>query len=105
MLSEQIKESLKKNWGEKANALDCYAEVKFFDPLSDWKCYIFGLNPNDEDEIACIVISEQIEVGKWSLKELYLTYNREGEHPIIDQEYRRTRASELLNKLGNKYDT
>ena len=101
MLNPQVKEILLKNWGEKADSMNCYCEVKFIDPLSSWACYIYAMNPKDEDEIACMVYDHgEVEVCDWSMKELMLTYNREGEYPEIDHEYRRKRASELFKKLN-----
>jgi len=99
-LSDKIKEVLKGNWGEKADALNCYAEIKFIDPLSDWACYIFALNPNDENEIDCLIKGQTIELCKWSLIDLGNCFNSEGERPKIDTEFRRTRASQLFKKLS-----
>jgi hypothetical protein len=79
----------------------CFAEVKFTDELSDWACYILAINPDNEDEIACIVKGFDVELCNWSLKELYNSYNEEGEAPCIDLEYRRVRASELFKRLSN----
>ena len=100
MFSQKIKDALKKNWGEKADSMNCYAEVKFIDPLSHWACYIFAMNPKNEDEIVCILNSERLDVCEWSMTELCVSYNSEGEHPVIDDEYRRTRACELFKKLS-----
>lgn len=101
VLSAQIKESLLKNWGEKADALNCYCEVKFIDPLSSWACYVYAMNPDNEDEIACMVYEhEHVEICDWSMNELMHTYNREGEYPEIDDEYRRKKASDLFKKLS-----
>lgn len=102
MIPEKVREALKLNWGEKADSLNCYAEVKFIDTLTPWACYIFALNPQDEDEIACIVHGgyRHSDIYNWSMKDLILTYNRNGEYPVIDTEYRRMKASELFKKLN-----
>ena len=97
---DKYKPLLLSNWGEKANALDCYCEVKFIDEYSDWACYIYALNPFDEDTIACIIKGPWVELAEWSLKELYFTYNTQGDHPVIDQEFRRIHASVLYHKLN-----
>lgn len=89
-----------KNWGDNANALNCYAEVKFIDERSTWACYVYALNPRDEDTIACIINGISLEVCQWSLQELHSTYNSYGENPIIDTEFRKIRASELFKKLS-----
>jgi hypothetical protein len=101
MLNEDIIATLKANWGDKATCMACFAEVKFMDELSGWSCYILAMNPDNEDEIACIVKGFDVELCTWSLKELYCSYNVEGESPCIDHEYRRVRASELFKRLSN----
>ena len=102
MINQHVKTILMKNWGDEADSLNCYAEVKFIDPLSDWQCYIYALNPDDEDRIECLLYTRTmgVQLANWSLKELCLLHNEEGESPIIDAEYRRTRASELFKKLN-----
>jgi hypothetical protein len=105
MLSQILKEKLKSNWGDKANALDCYAEVKLIDPLSSsWACYIFAMN-EDEELIHCLLYSNAIgpEIYKQSISDIYAMYNEEGENPVIDTEYRRTRVTELIRRL--RHDT
>lgn len=104
MLSQIIKEKLKKNWGDKSNALDCYAEVKLIDPLSSWCCYIFAMD-NEEEVIQCLLYSDAIGVDIYTLNilEIYLMYNEHGENPVIDDEFRRTRVIELLKRL--RHDT
>jgi hypothetical protein len=103
MLSESIKKRLKINWGEKANALDCYAEVKLIDPLSSWCCYIFAMNDN-EDLIQCLGYSNLAGVQilhQISLDAILSMYNQEGEYPQIDTEFRRMKVSQLIKRLQN----
>lgn len=106
-ISHKQKEKLKHNWGEKAEAMNCQAEVRFYDPLSAWECYVFALNPENEDEIACLVNGFYVEVCDWRLSELAKHYNTEGEHPMFDQEYRPRNVAQLFKKLseGEVYDT
>lgn len=102
LLSQQLKESLKKNWGERAETLNCYAEVKLIDPLSSWACYIFAMD-KDEELINCLLYSNILgpEIYTQCIQDVYSMYNEEGEHPIVDKEYRRTRVTELLRRLRN----
>ena len=93
-------ERLKANWGEKADSMACYAEVRVYDPQSNWACYIYALNPDDEDEIACIITGFTVEVCDWKMSELYKTYNELGLPPEVDKEYRPIRASELFKELN-----
>jgi hypothetical protein len=101
-----MKDRLFKSWGERADTLNCHAELKYFDRLSPWACYIIAINPFNEDEIACIINGYDVEVCKWSFSELLSTFNAHGERPQIDPEFYRIRASELLKKLNQgKYVT
>lgn len=102
MINAKIKEQLKKNWGEKATALDCYAEVKLIDPLSSWACYIFAMDESEE-VVHCLLYSDAIgvEIYTQCMYDIQSMYNEEGEHPVVDQEFRRTRVTELLRRLRN----
>lgn len=106
MLTETLKNKLKANWGERADCLACNAEVRIFDPLSAWECYLYAMNPHDEDEIACILNGCFVSINRWSVKELQAVYNSSGLPPIIDCDYRPLQAQELYKKLNwrSKYD-
>lgn len=99
MIPEKVRESLMKNWGPLADSMNCYAYAKYIDPLSSWACYVYALNPENQDDIACLVYNECVEVCEWSLQELLATYNREGEYPEMDTEYRPRLALEIYKKL------
>lgn len=97
MLTEEIKDSLKANWGDKANAMSCYTEAKFILGDDTWYCYVYAIDPIDGDTIACIL--PYVGAIEWSLKELYNTYDPEGEYVKLDPEFRRAITSELYKKL------
>lgn len=99
MLNNKQKEKLLSSWGEKASSMACMAEVRVYDPLSAFECYIYALNPEDEDEILCIIKSSSVSADKWKLSELRSCYNSEGEPLQIDYEYRPRIASEILKRL------
>lgn len=99
---EKYKPQLLNNWGDKADALECYCEVKFIDEYSSWSCYIYAMDPSDEDTIACIIEGPWVELATWSLRELYWTYNSIGDHPVIDTEFRRIKAANLYEHLKYK---
>jgi hypothetical protein len=103
VLSHKHKEALKKNWGEKAEALDCYAEVKLIDPLSSWACYIFAMDKNEE-LIQCLLYSDAIGVEIYTqyISDVCSMYNEEGENPLIDEEFRRMRVKEIIRRLGHE---
>ncbi len=96
-------QSLQNNWGEKAEALACKALLRLFDPMSCWECFIIAQNPQDEDEVYCILHAETVEVCTCSLKELLSMYNSEGEQIQRDSEYRPRLASEIYRQL-TEYD-
>ncbi len=100
MLPLNVKTRLMDNWGERADAMECYCEVCFIDDLSEWKCYIFALNPEDEDTIQCIVYHKNlVQIAEWTLTDLHKHYNVEGEYPIIDEEFRPQKAGELFRRI------
>jgi len=102
MLTIQKKKKLIANWGDEAEAMECTAEVRVYDPLSSWECYIYALNPENEDEIWCIVKGFFVEVSKWSLQELFSRYNTEGELVQVDDEYVPRHVSEIYRILKER---
>ena len=103
MISEYRTNRLKSNWGDQASSMNCLAEVRVYDPLSAWECYIYALNPEDGDEVECIVKVGKDHpacVEKWFLTNIFSLFNRYGEGVKIDREYRPCRAAELLKKLN-----
>ena len=103
MLNDTQIEKLKSNWGARAETLACYAEVRLFDPCSSWQCFIIAINPNDEDEINCIIstnLKASPEVILWTLSGVYSLFNSQGEGVEVDQSYRPIRAAELFKKLS-----
>lgn len=103
LTSKQIKR-LVANWGERADALDCNAEARIYDPMSKWECYIYALEPTEQDEIACIINGETVELTTWMLADLRTVFNSLGEGPQNDLGFIPIRITRLLKKLG-AYDT
>ncbi len=103
MISDKQKLKLMTFWGDQAESMACMAEVRVYDPLSDWQCYIYAVNPNNDDEIMCLIC-----VGKgalpmpthWTLSELKRLYNSQGEGVEVDREYRPRRVDEIYKKLS-----
>jgi len=100
MITKTQSDRLKDNWGAPAEALACYALIRFFDPLSPWECYLLAQNPDDEDEIACLIKGFFVELSHWRLSELANRYNAAGEPIQIDNHYRPRRAAELFKQLS-----
>lgn len=99
MLTASQKHKLKENWGPRSESLDCPAEVRFYDPLSGWECYIYAMNPDNEDEILCIIGAETVEDCAWSLSELASRFNAEGEGVKLDMEYCPIQSGAVLRKM------
>lgn len=103
MLPENITRLLKDNWQDEITSLYGYCYVKFIDKYSDWSCYIYAINPRDEDEILCVLNVPYVECCKWSMRDLQHSYNECGEHPVIDHEFRRTPVQNVLKRLNGFY--
>lgn len=101
-MNQKVKENLLNNWGERAESMACFAECRYFDAESGWACYLLALNPQDQDEIVCIIDGFFPEFCHWSLKELYSKYNCDGEYVIYDIIFRRQRAAELFKQLNER---
>jgi len=102
MLSDKQKEKLMENWGEKAECLTCNAEVRVYDPLSSWECYIYAMNPENNDEILCLISGFYVELCGWYMTELESCYNMIGEPPQLDSEYRPRQVSSLLKLITDR---
>lgn len=102
MIPFKTKQLLKENWGPRAESMNCYAECKFFDDLSRWQCYIYAINPEDDDSIKCLLKfpGTAVEIVDWTLTQLANAYNSHGENPVMDREFRRIRVAELFKKLN-----
>lgn len=99
MVTEDRKNRLKSSWGDKAESMNCYVEVRVFDPRSSWECYIYAMNPEDEDEICCIIKGFFVEVSAWKMSELANRFNSEGDNLQIDYSYNPRKAVEELKRL------
>jgi len=106
LINADIISKLKNNWGDKAESLACMAELRVYDPLSDWQCYIYAMNPDNEDEIMCLISGgKNVEpiTTEWALSEMELLYNSDGEGVEIDKEYRPRRTDELFKILNQGF--
>jgi hypothetical protein len=105
MIPNAIKDMLMENWGTKADSMQALAQIKFIDEHSKWACYVYALNPEDEDTVACIIESpECFEICDWSLNEIYRLFNETGESPEIDEEYRPMKAINIVARLREYKD-
>lgn len=108
MISEKQKELLKSNWGDKTDSLECKAIVRLFCDKSKWECYIISMNPDDEDEIMCLTKpfdDDYAFVEPWSLQEISLLYNLEGEFVRSDKEFVPRYVKYLIKKMNKQYDS
>lgn len=60
------------------------------------------MNPENEDEICCIIKGFFVEICTWSLSELANRFNAHGERVQGDDEYRPIRAFDLLGILNKR---
>jgi hypothetical protein len=102
MLNETQKAKLMLNWGAKAAAMACYAEIRLYDPISGFVCYLLALDPDDEQTAHCMIVSSaeaRPNVETWTLQELAELYNEHGEGLQLDEEYRPKHAAQLFKQL------
>lgn len=100
-ISYEQKQKLMQNW-ENAHALQCRAEIRVYDPLSSFQCYIIGMYDEDEDTIYCIIQTNKCDTPKttlYTMLQLDEMYNENGEGLEIDLEYRPRQALEILKQL------
>jgi hypothetical protein len=104
MLNESIRNKLMNNWGEMSECLARKAEVKLFDSLSCWECYLLAINPQDEDECISILVTEEREVIilEASLHDLLSHWNRDGEFMELDPLFVPRHAETLLKILQKR---
>lgn len=106
-ITDKTLQKLRESWGDKAEAMQCYAELRLYDPSSSWVCYVYAVNPDDDDECMCIVkVSRHNEatIERWYLTNIFSLFNQAGEGVEIDREYRPQRAAEIFKKLNEEKD-
>jgi hypothetical protein len=99
MLTLNQMQKLQANWGELAEAMECNAEVRVYDPLSHWQAFIYAQNPEDLDQIKVIVGGFTIETCDMTVSELFQMYNGFGECVQVDPFFRPMKAAKLLRML------
>ena len=87
-------ENLLSNW-EKSD-LTCTAELRYYDPKSKWECFIYAINPSDEDEMKCFITGIESTIEEWRFSEMAKLYNQEGESPILDINFRPRKLATIL---------
>lgn len=99
-MQEHVKKSLMANWGDKADALDCFVPIKLIDPVLNWACYIFAMNPDYQDIVSCVIVhGTDCEIYTLSLSYVLSSYNHEGEGPKVDDEFRTVHLSKILKSF------
>ena len=93
-------EQLLLNWDRKD--LLCRAELRYFDPKSKWECFIYAINPSDEDEMKCFITGEESTIEEWKFSEMAKLYNQDGESPIIDLNFRPRSLATILTLKRNQ---
>jgi hypothetical protein len=103
VINEKQKQRLITNWGERADALACNAEVRLYDANGPWECYIYALNPDNDDEVMAIVNAETVETCTCSILELCSMYDSDGGSLRLDRCFRPRDAQTILKKLREGY--
>ena len=99
MITYDQREKLKKNWGEKADSLQCKAEVRLYDDQSTWECFIYAMNPQDEDDVKLILKGFTVEICDGSMDALRSMFNANGEPLKRDYHYIPRMADTIYRKL------
>lgn len=102
MIPESIVNKLKANWGDPATSMACKAYLRYFDPPSRWQCYVLAVDPENGDDMTCIVqVGRAVpDLVQWKLSEIPKLYNGEGEPPKLDDEFRPIVAAQLWKQLS-----
>lgn len=92
---------MRAQWGARALGLHCMAVLRFYDTKSRWCCYVLSINPEDNDEMVCIVRGESVEIIEWKFSEMNEMFNADGDGVFLDLEFRPCNASIVYKKLIN----
>ena len=105
-LSKQHTDHLIENWSDVMYCLACYATLRVYDTQGPWQCFLIAINPQDQDEVFCIISygKLQADVETCRLSELGQMYNSHGEPLQIDYEYRPKLAYQILRQLKGFYE-
>ena len=106
MISQQICDALKANW-PLAESMQCKTLIRIIDPNQSWACYIYAMDPQNEDTVMCISekqsrIIRHVFTSEMSLNTIQNAYNQFGEYPIIDTEFRPQWTFHLFKKLQSR---
>lgn len=102
MINKSTIARLMANWGDRADAMACNAEIRLYDSSSDWCAYIFAMNPEDPDQVVCIFNGFDVGVETASMDHLLGLFNPNGDFPLIDRDFRPMDAQILLKKLTER---
>ena len=100
-LSEKQKKALINNWGDRAESLACNAIVRLYDPLSKWECYLYAMNPQDENDVLVILrngLGVCVLNETWTMNELDALFNEHGEGIGVDESYRPRSIESILKR-------
>lgn len=90
-MNESIKEKLRANWGERADALDCmvYVKVMGLEECKQWACFIYAMDPHDESVVLTLTRDNQdSQLIEWNLNDLMALFDQQGTYVFFDKEFR-----------------
>ena len=103
MISQTEINNLIANWGDSmGEMIQKNAMIRIFDHLSKWECFLIAINPEDQDEVFCLLNGFHPELDIWRLTEIFECYNKDGDHPRIDDRFVPINARQLLQNLKEK---
>ena len=102
MLTQKQIDTLKRNWGDKAEAMACNAEVRIFDTdLPDWDMYLVAMDPEDDETILAIIDSAELQYIRGNYYDLEQIF-AQGDGVTIDKAWRPRNAADLYRKLQKR---
>lgn len=91
---------LQENWGDRADSLDCKAEIRAYDTGSRWECYIYAIDPENRDTAKVLLNNGEPILTEVNLDELEKTVEAEtGRVPKMDMNFVPTPLKKLLKDL------
>jgi hypothetical protein len=99
-MTPEIEKRLMKNWGEQHSAMN--AELRYFDPIGSWECYIYAIDPEKPDTFEALINGYSLEQRQMTFTELFSMYNAEGEGVKLDTEFRPRQVYEIEKRLNQK---
>ena len=88
---------LQANWGDKADSYDCYAWMRLYDPESRWECYVYAIDPLNEQGAKVCVYNGTWVFSQVNLDEMMVSFVCEnGRAPRHDLDFKGKHLKNIL---------